>query len=265
LLGATAGRTTLSGEGLQHADGHSPVLASTNPACQSYDAAFAYELGAIIEHGLHRMYGAGGGEDVFYYLTIYNENYEMPARPDHVTADDIVRGMYLWAAGDESLPHKATILFSGPAHRAARDAQNELATRFGVAADLWSVTSYKHLRDDALATERFNRLHPLEPARTPVVNQLLSGDEPIVAVTDYMKLVPDQISRWVPLIALGTDGYGRSDTRESLRRFFEVDTGTIVVTVLSALARRGSIDAQVVADAMVAFGLDAEAPDPSLP
>ena len=226
LLGATAGRTTLFGEGLQHQDGHSPILASTNPACESYDAAFAYELGAIIEHGLHRMYGPGGGEDVFYYLTIYNENYEMPARPDHVTADDIVRGMYLWAAGDESLPHKATILFSGPAHRAARDAQVELATRWGVGADLWSVTSYKHLRDDALATERFNRLHPLDPARTPLVNQLLSGDDPIVAVTDYLKLVPDQISRWVPLTALGTDGYGRSDTRDSLRRFFEVDTPT---------------------------------------
>ena len=263
LLGATAGRTTLSGEGLQHQDGHSPILASTNPACESYDAAFAYELGAIIEHGLHRMYGAGGGEDVFYYLTIYNENYEMPARPDHVTADDIVRGMYLWAAGDEAQPNKATILFSGPAQRAARDAQVELASRWGVGADLWSVTSYKHLRDDALATERFNRLHPLEPARTPLVNQLLSGDEPIIAVTDYLKLVPDQISRWVPLTALGTDGYGRSDTREALRRFFEVDTGNIVVTVLAALARRGDIDAQVVADALAAYGLDPEAADPA--
>lgn len=267
LMGATAGRTTLLGEGLQHQDGHSLILAATNPACEAYDAAFAYELAAIIEHGLHRMYGgADPNPDVFYYLAIYNENYEMPPRPDHVTADDIVRGMYLWHHGPEGLPHKASILFSGPAHRAARDAQAELATHYGVSADLHSVTSYKRLREEALAAERLNRLQPSTPARVPLVTSLLAdGDGPIVAVSDFMALVPDQVARWMPrrFIPLGTDGFGRSDTREQLRRFFEVDAPSVVVAVLAGLAAEGTIGPDKVADAIARYGIDPARLDPA--
>jgi pyruvate dehydrogenase E1 component len=270
LLGATAGRTTLLGEGLQHQDGHSLVLAATNPACEAYDPAFAFEMGAIIHAGLRRMYGnrAGEGEDVFYYLTIYNENYEMPPRPDHVTNDDIVRGAYLWSHGPEGLPHRVTILFSGPAQRAAREAQTELGERYGVSADLWSVTSYKKLRTEALTTERWNRLHPSQAARTPLVTQLFDqAVGPVIAVTDFMKMVPEQISRWMPqpFVPLGTDGFGRSDTREALRGFFEVDTANVVVATLSALAQQGALDPSVVQEAIDRYGIDTEASDPADP
>ncbi|HEX7094729.1 MAG TPA: pyruvate dehydrogenase (acetyl-transferring), homodimeric type, partial [Acidimicrobiales bacterium] len=270
LIGATAGRTTLLGEGLQHQDGHSHVLASTNPACEAYDPAFAYELGAIIEDGLRRMYGgrAGEGEDVFYYLTVYNENYVMPPRPDHVEPADIVSGIYQWSTGPEDLPHRATVLFSGAAQGAARAAQEELASRWGVSVDLYSVTSYKRLRTEALGVERWNRLHPTAEPRVPYVTRVLrDAPGPIVAVTDYMKMVPDQIARWVPttFIPLGTDGYGRSDTREALRRFFEVDMAHVVVAVLSGLADMGAIDRKVVTDAIVHYGIDPETPDPAHP
>ncbi len=269
LLGATAGRTTLAGEGLQHQDGHSLVLASTVPACEAYDPAFAYELGAIVKQGVHRMYGPDAipDDDVFYYITVYNENYEMPPRPDHVTDDDIVSGLYHWSPAPTDHPVKATVIFSGSAHSAARHAQTDLAERYGVAVDLWSATSYKRLRTDALEVERWNRLHPTETRRRSEVEIKLAGDGPIVAVSDYMKIVPEQIARFVarPFVALGTDGFGRSDTRQALRRFFEIDTGHVVVTVLSELADLGQVEPALVAAAIEAYGIDSEAPDPAAP
>jgi pyruvate dehydrogenase E1 component len=263
LMGATAGRTTLFGEGLQHQDGHSLLLASTVPSCEAYDPAFAYELAAIIEHGIERMYGTDG-EDVYYYLTIYNENYPQPPKPDGV-GTGIVDGLYKWVPAPEGFDRRATVLFSGTAHSAARSAQGELAEHNGVGVELWSATSYKRLREEALSTERWNRLHPGEPEKTPLVTRLLSeAIGPYVAVTDYMKAVPDQISRWVPgrYVSLGTDGFGRSDTRQGLREFFETDTGHVVVAVLSELAADGVVDKAAVKDAIARFGIDPEVGDP---
>ena len=281
LLGATAGRTTLLGEGLQHQDGHSLVLASTVPPCQAYDPAFAYEMGAIIRAGLEQMYGANTPDaerDVFYYLTLYNENYAMPAAPNDTSfagggADGArsgaVRGLYRWQSAPEELAHRATILFSGTAQRAARQAAQDLAEHYGVAAELWSATSYKRLREDALAVERVNRLHPSRPAEVPLVTRLLAESQgPICAVTDFMAMVPDQIARFAPagrpFHPLGTDGMGRSDTREALRRFFEVDTGHVVATVLYGLAETGAIDVAVVDDAIARYDIDPDAVDPYL-
>ena len=267
LMGATAGRTTLMGEGLQHQDGHSHIMASTVPACEAYDPAFAYELGTIIKEGLRRMYGNGseGGEDVFYYLTIYNENYAMPARPDHVTDEDILSGIYQWADAPDR-KHRSAILFSGPTQGAATEAQAELAERYDVGAELWSVTSYKKIRENALAIERTNRFGDGVMSGAPDVTlKLATVGGPIIAVSDYMKLVPDQIARWVPgrFVTLGTDGFGRSDTREALRSFFEIDTANIVVSTLSALADDGRIERSVVSDAIKHYGLDPNAPDPA--
>ena len=272
LLGATAGRTTLMGEGLQHQDGHSLVLASTVPACQSYDPAYAYEVAAIVKHGLHRMYGGEAGPngendpDVFYYLTLYNENYPMPARPAGVSDADIVSGLYRWQAAPANVKHRATILFSGSAQGAAQAAVVELAEKFDVGAELWSATSYKVLRENALAVERDNRMHPSRPANTARVTDLLARSEgPITAVTDFMKIVPEQIARFVPgrvFVPLGTDGMGRSDTREALRAHFEVDMPSVVVAVLSGLHRSGAIAASVVEDAIARYGLDPDRVDP---
>ena len=272
MLGATAGRTTLMGEGLQHQDGHSLVLASTVPACQSYDPAYAYEVAAIVRHGLHRMYGGELGPngendpDVFYYLTLYNENYPMPARPAGVTDADIVSGLYRWQVAPSNTTHRATILFSGSAQGAAHAAVRELAEKFDVGAELWSATSYKVLRENALSVERDNRLHPARPADTPRVTDLLARSEgPITAVTDFMKIVPEQIARFVPdrvFVPLGTDGMGRSDTREALRAHFEVDMPSVVVAVLSGLLRSGAIAASVVNDAITRYGLDPDRLDP---
>ncbi|MSY70424.1 MAG: pyruvate dehydrogenase (acetyl-transferring), homodimeric type [Actinobacteria bacterium] len=268
MIGATAGRTTLAGEGLQHQDGQSLLLAATNPAVEAYDPAFAYELGAIIDHGLRRMYGnrAGESEDVYYYLTVYNENYPMPPRPDHVTVDDIVSGMYLWDNGRDDLEHRATILFSGSTQGAARGAQAELAEHFGVGVQLWSVTSYKELRRDALESTRWNRLHPDAEPRVPRVTTKLAGSTgPVIAVTDFLTLVPDQIARWVPhrYLSLGTDGFGRSDTRDALRSFFEVDTAHLVVAVLAELAASGTIETSVVQAAIERYGVDPSAINPA--
>ncbi len=269
LLGATAGRTTLAGEGLQHQDGHSPLLASTVPTVRCYDPAFAYETAAIVREGLARMYpdahDAASGEDVIYYLTLYNEPIAMPARPAGVTDEHITAGLYRWAASSGGATSKATILFSGAAQAAARAAQVELADRWDVDADLWSATSYKALREEALSVERWNRLHPTAAPRTALVTSLLGAAEgPVVAVTDFLKAVPDQIARWVPapFTPLGTDGFGRSDDRATLRRYFEVDAGHVVVAVLAALAAGGSIAPSVVADAIAAHGIDPELPDP---
>jgi pyruvate dehydrogenase E1 component len=263
MLGATAGRTTLAGEGLQHQDGHSLLLASTNPVCQAYDPAFAYELSTIIERGIHRMFD--DNDDVFYYLTLYNENYPMPARPPDVTDDDIVAGIYRYEPAPDGPTHRATIVFSGSAHLCARAARDELAEHYDVAAELWSATSYKALREEALTVERWNRLHPDDDPRTPAVTERLAASSgPVIAVTDFMKAVPDQVARWVPrsFTPLGTDGFGRSDTREALRQFFEIDAPNLVVATLSALAEDGTVDRSTVSDAIKRYELDPELADP---
>ncbi len=265
LMGATAGRTTLMGEGLQHDDGHSLVLASTVPNLQAYDPAFAYELAVILRDGLRRMYGEQP-EDIFYYVTLYNENYPMPPMPDGVE-EGIRRGLYRFAPAPDGPRRRATIVFSGTAQGAAREAQQLLAEHHDVAAELWSATSYKALREDALSVERWNRLHPTEEARTPyVTSALLEAEGPILAVTDFMKVVPDQVSRWVPgrFTPLGTDGFGRSDTRANLRKHFETDAANVVVGVLDGLARSGDGKAEEVADAIGRYGIDPEAIDPRI-
>jgi pyruvate dehydrogenase E1 component len=264
LLGATAGRTTLEGEGLQHQDGHSLLLATSVPVCQAYDPAFAYEVGTIVEHGLERMYG-DDPEDVFYYLTLYNENSPQPPRPEGVE-QGIVDGLYKWANGPETSGPNIAVIFSGSANLAARQAAEDLAEHYHVSAELWSATSYKRLREEALAVTRWNLLHPAEEPKVPMVTQLLSSvGGPIIAVTDYMKLVPDQVHPWVPgtFTTLGTDGFGRSDARKALRRFFEVDAGHIVSASLSTLAAEGKIDKTVVRDAHDRYQIDPEASDPA--
>jgi pyruvate dehydrogenase E1 component len=262
LLGATAGRTTLNGEGLQHEDGHSLVLASTNPACLAYDPAWAYEVATIVQDGLRRMHAVG--EDLFYYITLYNENFTMPAMPEGAR-DGILRGLYLFRPSPEARPLRAQLLGSGTMMAQVLRAQEILLEKYGVAADAWSATSYGELRREALGVERWNRLHPGEKPRVPHVTQLLVSTEgPVVASTDFMKAVPDMVGRWVPreFTILGTDGFGRSDTREVLRRFFEVDAEHIVVATLSALARAGKCDGGLAVAAMAEYGIDPDSPDP---
>ena len=237
LLAATAGRTTLQGEGLQHCDGHSHASAAVVPNCRAYDPAFAYEVAVIIRDGLRRMYGPDP-EDVFYYVTLYNETYPMPAMPDGAE-EGIVRGLYRCRPAAAERTHRVQLLASGTAMLAALEAQRLLADDHDVAADVWSATSYQQLRDDALAVERWNRLHPTEPPRRPYVAEAFDEVEgPVVAVTDFVKAVPDQIARWVPqpFVPLGTDGFGLSDARAPLRRHFEVDAAHVVG---GCLARTG--------------------------
>jgi pyruvate dehydrogenase E1 component len=281
LLGGTSGRTTLNGEGLQHEDGHSHVLASTVPSLLCYDPAYAYELAAIIRDGLRRMYGER--EDVFYYITLYNENYPMPQKPEGAD-EGILKGLYKLrpapapvggggggeapasggAASGETRP-RAHLLGSGSLLREALRAQEILAERYGVAAEVWSATSYKALRQEALDVERWNMLHPEEPPRTPYVASLFAGeDTPIVAVSDFMKAVPDQVARWLPgrLFALGSDGFGRSDTRVALRRFFEIDAECVVIATLGRLARQGTVELGLVSRAIAELGVDPEKANP---
>ena len=264
MLGATAGRTTLQGEGLQHQDGHSLILASTVPFVEAYDPAFAYEMGVIIENGLDRMYG-DTPNDVFYYITLYNENYVMPAMPEGVE-EGIIAGIYKWSEA-KSGTHPVTILFSGTAQSAAREAQEILADGYDVAAELWSVTSYKKLREEAMEVERWNRLHPTEEPRVPfITSELAGGQGPVIAVSDFMRLVPDQVSRWIgrDFLPLGTDGFGRSDTRAQLRRFFEVDTANIVVSALWRLAETGDINQSVALKALETYSINTDASAPWL-
>jgi pyruvate dehydrogenase E1 component len=264
LLGATAGRTTLNGEGLQHQDGHSLLLASTNPACVAYDPAFAYEVAEIVRAGLERMYGQGG-EDVFYYLALYNENYAQPAMPEGA-AEGIVRGLYRFKEGPNGQKlHRAHILGAGPMVQQALRAQQLLAEEHDVSADVWSATSFQQLRVDAVQAERWNRLHPGDERREAYVTRALAdADGAVVAVTDSMRSVPDQIARWIrqPYLSLGTDGFGRSDTREALRRFFEVDSEHIVVAVLAVLSEMGEVKPEAVADAIKRHEIDPERPSP---
>ncbi|MCA1833778.1 MAG: pyruvate dehydrogenase (acetyl-transferring), homodimeric type [Actinomycetota bacterium] len=263
LLGCTAGRTSLNGEGLQHEDGHSHILASTVPNCRAYDPAFAYETAAIVRDGLRRM--ITDAEDDFYYITLYNQNYAMPPKPEGVDGG-IIRGMYKFREAPGDATHRAQLVGSGAilATQVLR-AQKMLLEEHDVAADVWSAPSFKLLREEALDAERWNRFHPKEPPRVPYVTSLLEGAEgPVVAATDWMKAVPDQIARWVPgtFVPLGTDGFGRSDTREALRRFFEVDAEHIVIATLSALARAGEVKPEAVQDAIEKYEIDPERPDP---
>jgi pyruvate dehydrogenase E1 component len=266
VLGGTAGRTTLNGEGLQHEDGHSVVLASVIPSVRVYDPAFAYETAALVADGIRRMYGPEP-EDVFYYLALYNENHAMPARPDGLTDDHIVRGLYPFRSAPD-LPDdapRATLLGGGSIMQQVLRAQTILAERLGVAAEVWSAPSYQLLRNQALEAERWNQLHPAEAPRTPLVTELLTGPAargPIVAASDWIRAWPDMISRWVPGAwrSLGTDGFGRSDSREALRRFFEVDAEHIAAAVMTELARSGRIPGDRAAAAIAELGIDPEAP-----
>jgi pyruvate dehydrogenase E1 component len=262
LMGGTAGRTTLSGEGLQHQDGHSLVLSSTVPTCHSYDPAYAYEIAVIIQDGIHRMYERM--EDRFYYMTICNENYAQPPVPAGV-AEGILRGIYRFQAAPGSNP-QVHLFGSGPILNEALRAQRILAETYQVQADVWSVTSYNELRRDALEVERWNRLHPAEPERKPYLVEALQGiNGPIVASTDYMKVVADQISPWLPgrLVSLGTDGFGRSENREYLRKHFENGAEAIAATALARLAREGRFSKSRAQAAIFELGLDPERVDPA--
>jgi pyruvate dehydrogenase E1 component len=261
LLGATAGRTTLAGEGLQHQDGHSHLLASTIPNCIAYDPCYAYELAVIMQDGLRRM--VAEQQSVFYYITCMNENYAQPPMPKGVE-QGILRGMYLLHIGGRGAV-RATILGSGTILREALAAAELLESEFGIPADVLSVTSFSELRRDALACERRALLAPERKAPLPWVRECLTGrDGPFIAATDYMKTVADQIRQWIPgrYIVLGTDGFGRSDSRKALREHFEVSRHWIAVAALKALADDGRIERATVTQAINKFGLDPAKPDP---
>jgi pyruvate dehydrogenase E1 component len=263
LLGGTSGRTTLAGEGLQHQDGNSHVLALPMPNLRAYDPAFAYELAVIIQDGIRRMYKEG--ESIFYYITVMNEPYAMPEMPGDVR-EGILKGMYRYrAASNSDSKLRAQLFGSGAILNEALRAQEILAEKYGVAADVWSVTSYKALYSDGIETDRWNRLHPAEKARVPYVTECLA-DAPgvLVAATDYLKTLPSMISQWVPrrMATLGTDGFGRSEGRASLREFFEVDSRFIVLATLNELFLHGKIEGAVVEKAIVDLGINAEKPNP---
>jgi pyruvate dehydrogenase E1 component len=263
LLGGTAGRTTLAGEGLQHQDGNSHIYSVCYPNCVSYDPAYAFELAVIIQDGIRRMYKEQ--EPVFYYLTVMNEQYAMPAMPEGVR-DGILKGMYRFKAAENGKAKlKAQLLGSGAILNEVLAAQKMLE-KYGVAADVWSVTSYQELYRDGHACERWNMLHPAEPQKVPYVTQCFK-DVPgvIVAASDYLKILPDAIDRWMPrkIRSLGTDGFGRSEDRQSLRDFFEVDARFVTVATLAELAKEGQIENKVVAQAIQELGINTEKPNPA--
>jgi pyruvate dehydrogenase E1 component len=264
LLGGTAGRTTLNGEGLQHADGHSHVLFPVVPNCRAYDPTYGYELAVIVHEGLRQM--VREQQDVFFYITLMNENYSHPAMPDGAE-DGILRGMYLLrpGTGGDDAP-RVRLLGSGTILREALAAADLLADDFGVSADVWSVTSFTELRRDGLEVERWNMLHPTASPRRAYVSECLDGDDvPAVASTDYLRAFADQIRQWVPgsYRVLGTDGYGRSDSRRHLRRFFEVDRHYVAVAALKELADAGAIEPERVQEAIERYDIDPEAPLPT--
>jgi pyruvate dehydrogenase E1 component len=263
MIGGTAGRTTLSGEGLQHQDGHSLLLASTVPTCHAYDPAYAYEVATIVQDGIRRMYQEN--EDRFYYITVYNENYAQPPIPEgeHIH-DGILRGLYRFKTADGGAA-QVHLFGSGPILNEALRAQQILAEKYGVRADVWSATSYNELRRNALDVERWNRLHPDQQPRRPYLLEVLEGSEgPIVASSDYMKAVADQIAPWLPgrLTSLGTDGFGRSENRDHLRKHFEIGAEAIASAALSSLAREGKFEASKATAAVAELGLRPESPDP---
>ncbi|WAL67207.1 pyruvate dehydrogenase (acetyl-transferring), homodimeric type [Amycolatopsis cynarae] len=272
VLGATAGRTTLTGEGLQHADGHSLLLAHTNPAAVAYDPAWSFEIAHIVRDGLRRMYGEGGpdgnGDDVFYYLTVYNEPYQQPAEPENLDVDGLLRGLYRYAEAPAGDGPQAQILVSGVTMPDALKAQRMLAEDWGVRAAVWSATSWSELRREAVEVDRDNLLHPADPPRVPYVTQALSGvPGPVVAASDWMRAVPDLIRPWVPteMVTLGTDGFGFSDTRPAARRHFLVDAESITVATLAALAGRGEVEQAKVVEAARKYRInDVSAAGPQL-
>jgi pyruvate dehydrogenase E1 component len=264
LLGGTAGRTTLNGEGLQHEDGHSHLLSSTIPNCISYDPTFAYELAIIIQDGLRRMYQEQ--EDVFYYITVMNENYNHPELPKGVE-DGVVRGMYKLPRPKGKKASQVQLLGSGTILLEVIAAQKLLKEDFNIVADVWSCTSFNELRRDGISTARWNMLHPDEPKKRSYVEQCLSNTEgPVIAATDYMRIFADQIRPYIPnknYDVLGTDGFGRSDTREKLRDFFEVDRRYVVVAALSAMLNEGTIPKKTVIDAIKKYGVNPNKPEPT--
>jgi pyruvate dehydrogenase E1 component len=258
-MGGTAGRTTLAGEGLQHQDGHSLLLASAVPSLAAYDPAYPYEIAVIVRDGIRRMYQEG--EDLFYYICLYNSNYQMLAMPEGKGVEEgILKGIYKLKSSDKTKAKaKVQLLGSGSILPEVEKAQTILEEKYGVSADVWSVTSYSELRREALSVDRWNRLHPAEPAKTPYIQTVLGDTEgPVVAASDYMKAVQDQITPWLNgrMVTLGTDGFGRSDNREYLRRHFEVDAASVVAAALSRLARDGKYDAKKAAKAILELGIN---------
>jgi pyruvate dehydrogenase E1 component len=265
LLGATAGRTTLNGEGLQHEDGHSHVLASVIPNCVSYDPTYGHELAVIVHDGLRRM--VADQEDVYYYITLMNENYEHPALPAG-SEQGILKGLYLLHESKSKSKTRVQLMGSGTILREVEAAAALLEKDWDVAADVWSATSFTELRRDGLAAERWNLLHPEEKARVPYVTQCLEKHAgPVVAASDYIKTFADQIRPFVPrdrvYKVLGTDGFGRSDSRAKLRHFFEVNRSFVALAALKALAESGQVKAKAVAEAIRKYGIDPEKPDPT--
>jgi len=267
LIGGTAGRTTLNGEGLQHEDGHSLVLSNTIPNCISYDPCFSYEMAVIIHHGMHRM--LANRESVYFYITAMNENYQHPAMPDGVE-EGIVKGIYKFSSttakktSDAKL--RVRLLGGGTILREVLAAADMLANDWNISADIFSVTSFNELARDGLAVERWNMLHPQETERTPYISEVLGDDDaPVISATDYMKTYSDQVREYVPatFVALGTDGFGRSDTRDKLREFFEVDRRYVTVAALHALALDGKIERSAVANAIQQYAIDPDKPDPT--
>ena len=264
VVGATAGRTTLNGEGLQHEDGHSPLLVSTNPAVVAYDPAFAYELGHIVKDGLRRMYGENS-ENIYYYLTVYNEPYVQPAEPENLDVEGLLKGIYLYQKGPKQRKKVAQILASGVGMNWALKAAQILESDWGVSASVWSVTSWNELRRDGLAVDRHNFLNPSDQRTAYVAKKLANAEGPVIAVSDYMRAVQDQIAPWVTqdFTSLGTDGFGLSDTRGALRRHFKVDAESIVIATLAALAKCGDVKASVVQEAINKYQInDINAADP---
>jgi pyruvate dehydrogenase E1 component len=262
LLGATAGRTTLNGEGLQHQDGHSHVLANTIPNCRTYDPTFSYEVAVIVQDGIKRMYK--DKENCFYYITLMNENYQHPDMPKGAE-EGIIKGMYLLEQGDSKKKLRVQLLGSGTILNEVRAAAEILRKDFGVEADIWSVTSVNELTRDGQRASRWNMLHPTDAPRKPYITQLLEDREgPVVIATDYMKTYAEQLRAYVPggYTVLGTEGFGRSDSREKLRYFFEVNRHFVVIAALKTLADQGKVKADVVSKAIKQFGIDPEKADP---
>ena len=264
LMGGTAGRTTLNGEGLQHEDGHSHLMSATVPNCVSYDPTFAYELAVIIQDGMRRMYVEQ--EDIFYYITVMNENYNHPAMPEGVEAD-ILKGMYCFNQGANKKTPRVQLLGSGVIFREVESAAEMLRNDWGVESDLWSCPSFTELAREGRHCERWNRLHPLEPAKLSHVAKCLGNAEgPIIAASDYTRAFAEQIRAYLaaPYKVLGTDGFGRSDTRSNLRKFFEVDRFHITVAALKSLADLGKIDNTKVAEAITRYGIATDVTAPWL-